>query len=165
MPIITLPAGASRSMHETLVVAAVAANAALRNTLLHNPTAALQEMIGKKPPTGVKIVVVEETPDDLYILHRFERSIEPYEPATGPAHLLRSAIHVASMEDLAFKARLDVDPKGTLAREMGLRLGPNVKVHIMQEGPSIAYLILPHAPHLQGWRPPAAVAVRIAVKH
>lgn len=158
------PVGASRNALEAWLAAAVTANAALRENILRNTHATLEQLVGRKVPGDVKVVAVEEVPTDLYIVRRFEGATEPAEADGSEAQWLRSSIHVIAMDEEGFWEKLAGNPKTVLAERLALRLPPNVNVHVLDETANTAYLVLHHPPHLQAWQPPPAVRQRIAVR-
>jgi hypothetical protein len=81
------PMGASRNGLEAWFAAAVAADANLRQELLHNTQTTLEHLFGRKKPDDIKIVAVEEVATDLYIVRRFEGATEPVEADGTDAQL------------------------------------------------------------------------------
>jgi hypothetical protein len=158
------PIGASRNALEAWLAAAVATDATLRENVLHNTNATLEQLVGRKIPGDIRVVAIEEVPTDLYLVRRFEASTEPVEAEGTEAQLLRSSIHAIAMDEEGFWEKLAANPKAVLADRLALKLPPQVNVHVLDETTSTAYLVLHHAPLLQGWRPPAAVMQRVAAK-
>jgi hypothetical protein len=159
------PIGASRNALEAWLAAAVTTNAALRDNILRNTHATLEQLVGRKVPGDVKVTAIEELPTDLYIVRRFEGATEPVEAEGTETQILRSSIHAIAMDEEGFWEKLAGDPKTVLAERLALRLPPEVKVvHVLDETANNAYLVLHHAPHLQAWQPPPAIRQKIAVK-
>lgn len=52
--------------------------------------------------------------------------------------------------DPRFREQLKQDPRGTLARDLGVQLSPDVTVEVVEETPSTVYLVLPDAPAERG---------------
>lgn len=48
-----------------------------------------------------------------------------------------------AQQDSAFRQQLAQDPKGAIAREMGITLPDSVNVEVVEESPSKVYLVLP----------------------
>ena len=48
-----------------------------------------------------------------------------------------------AMEDEAFRQELLRDPKGVVARELGIQMPENIQVQVLQESPTTVYLVLP----------------------
>jgi hypothetical protein len=44
-----------------------------------------------------------------------------------------------------FKSELKSDPKGTLERELGVKLPGNLNVNVVEEAPDSVYLVLPNS--------------------
>jgi hypothetical protein len=53
-------------------------------------------------------------------------------------------------KDPAFRAELLADPKGVLARELGVALPDYLEVTVLEETPGSVYLVLPSAPLAAG---------------
>jgi hypothetical protein len=53
-------------------------------------------------------------------------------------------------KDEAFRRALVADPKGTLERELGVRMPDGVSLAIIEETPTRRYLVLPPAPRRDG---------------
>ena len=51
-----------------------------------------------------------------------------------------------ALKDDDFRSRLLSDPKGTLEEEYGVRLSPDVRIHVHTESPRDFHLVLPSAP-------------------
>jgi hypothetical protein len=158
------PIGASRNAWEAWLAAEVAVDAALRANVLRNPHATLERLVGRKVPGDVKVTTIDETPTDLYIVRRFEGATEPIEADGTEAQVLRSSIHAIAMDEEGFWEKLAGDPKSVLTERLGLKLPPEVKVHVLDETANAGYIVLHHPPHLQGWRPPPSVRQKIALK-
>ena len=157
------PVGASRNALEAWLAAAATTDATLRANLLRNTHATLEQLVGRKVPTGIKVVAIEEVPTDLYLVRRFEAATEPVEAEGTEAQLLRTSIHAIAMDEEGFWEKLANNPKAVLADRLALKLPP-VNVHVLDETSNSAYLVLHHSLHLQGWRPPPAVMQRIAAR-
>ena len=158
------PVGASRNALEAWLAAAATTDATLRANLLRNTHATLEQLVGRKVPTGIKVVAIEEVPTDLYLVRRFEAATEPVEAEGTEAQLLRASIHAIAMDEEGFWEKLANNPKAVLADRLVLKLPSPVNVHVLDETASTVYLVLHHTPHLQGWRPPPAVMQRIAAR-
>jgi Nitrile hydratase, alpha chain len=57
----------------------------------------------------------------------------------------REQIMARAAEDAAFRQQLKSDPRGTLEREIGGSLPPDVKISVMEETPKQVFLVLPAA--------------------
>ena len=158
------PVGASRNALELWLAAAVEADTTLRNNVLHNTHATLEQLVGRKVPGDIKVVAIEEVPTDLYLVRRFEGAVEPAEPEGTEAQMLRTSIHVIAMQQPGFWEKVAENPKAVLAAELRLNLPPQVNVHVLDETANLAYLVLHHPPHLQGWQPPPAIRQQIMLK-
>ena len=48
-----------------------------------------------------------------------------------------------AMKDETFRQELLRDPKGVVARELGIQMPENIDVQVLQESPSTVYLVVP----------------------
>ena len=67
----------------------------------------------------------------------------------GRAEMERRLIQ-RSIEDGEFRQRLLDDPKGTVNREMGIRMPEGIEVRVVEESADTIYLVLPSASALGG---------------
>ena len=51
-----------------------------------------------------------------------------------------------AMQDETFRQELVRDPKGVVARELGIRLPEHVTVQVLEESPTTVHLVLPQPP-------------------
>jgi hypothetical protein len=158
------PEDASRNALEAWISASADADPGLRQTLLHSTGPALEQLFGRKPPADLRVIAVEESPADLYLVRRFDAPDEPPEPDSAPAQVLRTAVHALAMEEPGFWGKLQATPKAVLAQRLALSLPQGVKAHVLEEDAQTAYLVLPHPPHLAAWHPPPEVVKRLPVK-
>lgn len=56
---------------------------------------------------------------------------------------MEAQVLTRAQQDSAFRQQLTQDPKGVIAREMGVTLPDSVNVEVVEETPSKVYLVLP----------------------
>lgn len=52
--------------------------------------------------------------------------------------------------DPQFREQLKADPRGTVSRDFGVQIPPDITVEVLEETPSRVYLVLPAAPVERG---------------
>jgi hypothetical protein len=158
------PIGASRNALEAWLAHAADQDSGLRNNVLRNTHATLQQLVGRPVPGDIKVVAMEEAATDLYVVRRFEGATEPVEADSTDAQVLRSAIHAIAVDEEGFWDKLTGNPKAVLAERLALNLPPQVQMHVLNEDPHTAYLVLHHAEHLKAWTLPAPLRQRIGLR-
>lgn len=58
---------------------------------------------------------------------------------------LEAQVLERAAQDPQFREQLKQDPEGTVEREFGVQVPPNITVKVVEETPSKAYLVLPPA--------------------
>ena len=59
------------------------------------------------------------------------------------AHEMRFRILGKAASDPDYRARLIDDPRGAVAHELGVSVPDSLSVHVHEEGPAVAHLVLP----------------------
>jgi len=164
MPDDRMPVEGSRCALQAWFEKRAAADAQLRAQFLNNSNAALERLAGKHLPPGIKIVFLEESPQTVYLVRRFEGAMEPFEPETGNAQLLSRSLHALALAEDNFWNGVKADPRKLLAERLALQLGPQTKVEILEEDANTAYFVLHHDDHYRNWKPPAPVMSQVRIK-
>jgi Nitrile hydratase, alpha chain len=72
------------------------------------------------------------------------------EQANPSRRELEARLAERAQKDAAFRRALLEDPKGTLERELGVKLPAGVSLTVVEETPTQRYLVLPPAPRRDG---------------
>jgi hypothetical protein len=135
-----------------------------RRNLLANPTLTLGGLFGKQVPPGIKVIALEETATDVYLVHRYEGSMEPFEANLSQAILMSRAIHALAMSEEAVWDQIKANPKQFVTQRLGMQLGPSVVVHAVEEDANTIYLVLHNNDHYANWTPPQELMQKIPIK-
>lgn len=139
-------------------------DAQLRGRLLSNSQATLENLAGKRMPAGIKIGILEESPQQLYLVGRYEGAMEPYGPGTSQGQFLSRSLHALALGEDDFWSKVKGDPKRILAERLALALAEQVKVQVLEEDSGTAYFVLHHDDHYRGWKPSAEVMQKVRIK-
>lgn len=63
---------------------------------------------------------------------------------------MEAQVLTRAQQDHTFRQQLAQDPKGVIARELGVTLPDSIQVEVLEESPSEVYLVLPQAPARTG---------------
>jgi hypothetical protein len=111
---------------------------AFKQELLDNPKAVLTEA-GVKVPDNVELKIVEETPNDFYMIIPKEAVSEMAveEEKTVDALIVRAS------RDTAFRQELLNNPKAVIQRELGVSIPTETEVQVLEQTDTKAYMVLP----------------------
>lgn len=65
-------------------------------------------------------------------------------------HGIETQVLERAARDPRFREQLRQDPRGTVSREFGVQVPPDVAVEVLEETPQKVYLVLPAAPVQRG---------------
>src|SRR5688572_5274273 len=72
------------------------------------------------------------------------------EQAPRTRHEIEAELIERAAKDEAFRRALVDDPRGTLEREVGVRVPEGISLTVREESPTTLYLVLPSAPRREG---------------
>jgi hypothetical protein len=113
-----------------------------KQALLENPAGALGQFMDFQLPSGLDLMVVEETATTLALV--LPASAEAAEGRERPA--IEAQIVARALHDATFRQALLVDPAGALQQAFGMHLPSTMTVQVLEETPTTAYLVLPLDP-------------------
>jgi hypothetical protein len=109
-----------------------------KQALLENPAGALGQFMDFQLPSGLDLVVVEETATTLSLV--LPASAEAAEGRERPA--IEAQIVARALHDATFRQALLVDPAGALQHAFGMHFPSTMTVQVLEETPTTAYLVL-----------------------
>lgn len=133
----------NRQELEALVIAKAREDQAFKQTLLNSPKAAIEQEQGEPLPANIDVQVLEETPDNLYIIL----------PSSIPSNAsssedFRVRLIGRAVENETFKQQLLTNPKATVQdffEEVGIdyQLPNQLQLNFIEETENLRYLVLP----------------------
>jgi hypothetical protein len=127
-----------QSMNMAQIVTRAWEDPAFKQELLNNPKAVLAEA-GVEVPDNVDLKILEETPNNLYLIVPKEAVSETAveEEKTVDALIARAG------RDAAFRQELFNSPKAVIQRELGVSIPAETEVHVLEPTDTKAYMVLP----------------------
>ncbi len=127
-----------QSMNIEQIVARAWEDPAFKQELLNNPKAVLAEA-GVEVPDNVDLKILEETPNNLYLIVPKEAVSETAveEEKTVDALIARAG------RDAAFRQELFNSPKAVIQRELGVSIPAETEVQVLEPTDTKAYMVLP----------------------